>query len=161
MMYYYKIISTDSFFALLCKEYGIDIFNIPYGTEFIAPKHPKQKPVSRSRLLGDDYFHFCDCAFDTMLWYTQFSEYDHVIYKIEPLDILKKARCNDDLGIYQCGTTRLKILELQDIGKMYDQAVVESQQFSKKYNNFEINIDDWKKHKPTPFFVWDSYYIPR
>lgn len=157
-MYYYKILTPKSFFTNSYDK--LDIFNIPYGTTFVAPKHPRYNPDCPKCLIGESCFHFAQGAFDTMLWYTIL--YHHLlketqIYRVQPLSRVVKQRCQDSEGIYQCGAHQIQFLDKQDINKMYDMAVQEYYTDSGKYDNFRINISLWLKHKPTCFILSKCY----
>ena len=87
--------------------------DIPYGTIFDAPKKCRYKPDDSRILLGKKCFHFADGVLDTMLWHTQLTHRNvqFQVYAIEPLAIIEKERCRDGIGLYQCGTEKIKILE--------------------------------------------------
>ena len=149
---YYKIVTPNSFFTDLYSNK--DVFNIPYGTVFNAPESSKNRPDCPGYLIKENCFHFAEGVFDTMLWHTKLVH--HVlscqIYAVQPLTDVIKQRCNDDLGLYQCGAQQIKFLEKQDIGKMYDVAVKEYESNLERYQNFKISIDCWRQHKTTCFF---------
>lgn len=152
---YYKIITPASFFSALYKD--TDVFNIPSGKIFTAPQKPKYKPDTPKYMLGQSCFHFSEGAFDTMLWHTLLIHHTlpAQIYEIAPLTNIKKQRCNDSDGIYQCAAHQIKFLEKQNIDEMYDRAINEYD--PNRYKNFRINIDLWKKHEPTVFILYNSY----
>jgi len=155
---YYKIVTERSFFTHSYDD--IDIFNIPCGTVFTAPKTSKYKPDDPKCLIGKSLFHFADGAFDAMLWYTKLGYHSTIgyqIYAIQPLGKITKKRCPDDLGIYQCGAHQIKILEGQNTNEMYELALQEYFANPNRYTNFEINPDLWKKHQTTVFKVYKSY----
>lgn len=158
IMMYYKIITQRSFFTELYEN--MDVFNIPCGTVFVAPKTSKYRPDDPKCLINESVFHFSRGAFDTMLWHTRLIH--HVlpcqIYAIQPLTNVTRQRCLDDLGLYQCGAQQIKFLEKQDVNKMYELAVKEYMANPTKYNNFKISVDWWKKHQPTVFRVYESYH---
>ena len=157
---YYKIIATKSFFADLYDGMNIDVLNIPYGTVFTAPDQSKYRADCPRYMVSNSCFHFAQGAFDTMLWHTKLGHHllvDASIYQIQPLTKVKKQRCKDDTGIYQCGAHEIKILEKQNINDMYEQAIQEYYTDSKRYKNFKIDIDWWKKHQPTAFFLYKYY----
>jgi len=154
---YYKIITQRSFFTELYEN--VDVFNIPCGTVFNAPKTSKHRPEDPKCLINESVFHFADGVFDTMLWHTRLIH--HVlpcqIYAIQPIGEVIKQRCLDDLGLYQCGAQKIEFLEKQNVDKMYDMAVKEYMLSPTKYNNFKISVDWWKKHQPTCFIVQQYY----
>ena len=154
---YYKILTPQSFFT----EYyeNTDVFNIPYGTVFSAPKASKHRPDDPKCLINESVFHFADGAFDTMLWHTRLIH--HVlpcqIYEIQPIGDVIKQRCLDDLGLYQCGAQQIKFLKKQNTDEMYELALREYYENPKKYTNFRISVDWWKKHQTTCFAVYQCY----
>lgn len=152
---YYKIVTPASFFTELYKD--TDVFNIPYGTIFTAPKTPKHKPDAPKCILGESHFHFAQGAFDIMLWHTLLIHHTMPaqIYEIQPLTNVIKQRCNDSDGIYQCAAHQIKFLGKQDTNEMYERAINEYD--PNRYNNFKINTDRWKKHEPTVFLLYKSY----
>lgn len=154
---YYKVITELSWFSNLYSD--TDVFNIPYGTVFKAPKTSNSRPDDPKCLINESVFHFASGIFDTMLWHTRLIH--HVlpcqIYAIRPLSNIIKQRCEDDLGLYQCGAQQIEFLEKQNVDKMYDMAVKEYKNNPNKYRNFEISVDCWKKHEPTCFFIHQCY----
>ena len=156
---YYKIVTEKSFFTDLYNN--IDVFNIPNQTVFSAPEKAKYKPDDPKCLINKNCFHFSEGAFDTLLWHTILIHHilDATIYKIKPLSEVTKARCNDCDGIYQCGANKIMILEKQNLDNMYEQAIQEYYQNPNKYTNFKINLEKWKKHEPTVFYLFKSYSI--
>ena len=157
---YYKIITDYSFFYNTYHD-SMDVFNIPAEKVFVAQDTIKHKPQVSRCLINESCFHFAEGAFDTMLWYTRLNHHDTAktqIYSIQPLTNVQKERCKDELGIYQCGAKKIKFLEKQDINTMFNTAVQEYASNQDKYKNFEIDLDSWKKHKSTCFFMWQDYY---
>ena len=154
---YYKIVTKNSFFTDLYEN--TDVFDIPYGTVFVAPESSKHRPDDPKCLINESVFHFASGVFDTMLWHTRLIR--HVlpcqIYAVQPLTKVIKQKCADSLGLYQCGANKIKILEKQNIDNMYDMAVKEYSRNPDKYRNFEISVDWWKKHQPTCFYVHQYY----
>ncbi len=155
---YYKIVTEWSFFTYLYHT-DTNIFDIPCGTVFTAPYKNTQKSNNKKIMIHKSCFHFSEGAFDTMLWYDKLSEYalKTQIYRIEPFGNVKKARCKDEEGFYQCGAPKIKIMEKQNLDEMYDLAVKEYCANRDRYKNFQIDIDLWKEHKSTIFSLYESY----
>ena len=148
---YYKIITPKSYFADLYAD--IDIFNISYGSVFVAPEK-SNFPFFQLHAIKEDVFHFSNGAFDAMLWHTVFCHQGEPcqIYKIEPIgNILTYRHYPIGLDLDQCGATSIKFLEKQNIDSMYEYAIKEYYTNPKKYINFIIDIDLWKRHQPTVF----------
>lgn len=155
---YYKIVTEWSFFTYLYQS-DTNIFDIPCGTVFTAPYKNKQKSNKSKIMIGKSCFHFSEGAFDTMLWYDKLSKYALTtqIYRIEPFGIVKKQRCRDLEGFYQCGAPKIKIMEKQNLDEMYNKALKEYYENQHRYENFKIDIDLWKQHKPTVFSLCECY----
>jgi hypothetical protein len=154
---YYKIVTSKSFFADLYWHF--DIFDIQNGTILTAPKNSRRVPDDPKCLLNQHCFHFADGAFDTMLWHTVLCHHvkQYQIYKIEPITNVIKHRCLDSDGIYQCGASKIKFIEKQDTDELYDRAIQEYNTYHDRYDNFDININQWKQHKTTVFYLKQSY----
>ena len=157
---YYKIVTPYSFFTDFYKNTVTqDVFNIPNGTILTAPETPLQTPDDPKCLINTSCFHFARGAFDTMLWHTRLIHHKLAsqIYEIRPLGPVIKQRCADSIGIYQYGATQIKFLNKQNIDDMYDHAIREYHRNQKKYTNFEINLDSWKKHESTVLYLYKCF----
>ena len=106
--------------------------------------------------------HFAEGAFDTMLWQSMLiwdnTEYQqHTIYEIQPLTNVFKERCMDGIGLYQCGSHKIKILSPVDLDEMYERALQEFHQNRRahieKYSNLDISkiIAAWVRHKQSEY----------
>ncbi len=158
---YYKIVTERSFFTDWCADQNVDVFNIPSGTVFQAPEHSKYKPNNPFCLLGENCFHFAEGAFDMMMWHDLrlgWRVKQCVIYEIEPIDEVKKERCKDHEGFYQCAANKIKVLGKQKIGDMYDLAVAEYAKDPNRYTNIKFDVNDWRKHRSTVFSLLRDYY---
>ena len=155
---YYKIITTVSWFAKTYED--VDVLNIPYGTIFTAPQMCKYKPDDSRILLNKSCFHFADGVLDTMLWHTWLTHPNKKfqLYAIEPLTPVKKERCSDGHGIYQCGAEKIKILGRPNIDEMYETAIQEYEANRNRYQNFDIDLELWKRHQSTVFFTYVRYF---
>ena len=155
---YYKIITTVSWFAKTYED--VDVLNIPYGTIFTAPQMCKYKPDDSRILLNKSCFHFADGVLDTMLWHTWLTHPNKKfqLYAIEPLTPVKKERCSDGHGIYQCGAEKIKILDRPNIDEMYETAIQEYEANRNRYQNFAIDLELWKKHETTVFWTYVRYF---
>jgi hypothetical protein len=155
--YYYKIVTPSSWFAD-CVNCNMDILNIPNGTIFTAPEIPKNYVFYPEGLVSEYGFHFAQGAFDTMLWHNTLCwQVPFSIYKVKPIGDVKKERCHDGDGLYQCCATGLRFLEKQDVGKMYDAAVAEYIKNPHKYPNIEVDIDAWRMHQITINILLEPY----
>ena len=155
---YYKIVTSKSFFTdLLYKK--MDVFNIPDGTILTAPQSCRHRPDDPQCMLNQCCFHFAEGAFDTMLWHTILCNRvkQCQIYKIKPLTQITKSRCLDSDGIYQCGASQIEFIEKQDTDELYDCAIQEYNAHSNRYDNFDININRWRQHQTTVFYLKQSY----
>lgn len=154
---YYKIIALPSLFW---SAYHItDSSKIQYGTKYTAsmPNITKDYKGIKKAVL-----HFAEGAFDTMLWQSMLiwdnTEYQqHTIYEIQPLDYIFKERCMDGIGLYQCGSHKIKILSPVDLDEMYERALQEFHQNRRahieKYSNLDISkiIAAWVHHKQSEY----------
>ena len=154
---YYKIITDVSWFAKTFQD--VDILNIPYGTIFDAPQTCKYRPDDPKLLLGQNCFHFAEGPMDTMLWHTYLTHLkkQYQLYTIEPFGPVKKERCRDGLGIYQCSAEKIKILDKPNIDEMYEAAIQEYTENRDRYKNFDIDLNLWKKREPTIFLTYEHY----
>ncbi len=154
---YYKIITNVSWFAVTYKD--VDVLDIPYGTVFAAPRECKYQSDDPKIMLGKKCFHFAEGALDTMLWHTWLTHPNKKfqLYRIEPLTLVKKERCRDMHGIYQCGAEKIKILDRPNLDEMYEAAIKEYVANRDRYQNFDINLDLWKKHETTNFCTYQHY----
>lgn len=176
---YYKIVGEGCFFTNLYK----DVFHIPHGAIFTAPKLTPFVPgnpeffwdretnqctpaceidaavvfIDRADnldyTLGESVFHFAEGPLDTMLWNSVISASNTVIYSVEPLGTVTKKRCLDSWGLYQCGASKIKILEKQDRHKLYEMALLEYAENPDRYHNLQINT----KTKPAEVKVLMPY----
>ena len=154
---YYKIITTVSWFAKTFED--VNVLDIPYGTVFTAPQTCKYKPDDSKLLLDKNSLHFAEGVLDTMLWHTCLTHIKkkHQLYVIEPLGSVKKERCRDGLGLYQCCAEKIKILDRPNIDEMYEAAIKEYTENRDRYKNFDINLNWWKKHETTVFYTFEHY----
>lgn len=156
MQKYYKIIGYDYPFF---NVYGLDNpANVPLYTTFTAYNPKKsggyfinsKKPV----------IHFCDNAFDTMLWHSVFiiaDELPAVIYEIKPIGSIIKQKCRDDSGIFQCGAEQIQFIRPVSTDEMFERALAEFHQNHKAkinlYPNLEISkiISAWVHHERSKY----------
>ena len=159
---YYKIVTPYSWFTdLYVLKLDMPLpHGIPYGAIFTAPEKPNHKPDCPEYLINESCFHFADGVLDAMLWHSKLSHHntDYPIYAIEPLSHVVKQRCHDSLGIYQCGANKIRFLAKQNIDEMYEMAIAQYNANPKKYANFEISLDWWKKHQTTLFYIHKYYF---
>lgn len=155
---YYKIVTLDSWFADFVDD-SVDIFNIPKGKEFTAPETPRKYVFYPEGLVDEHGFHFAQGAFDTMLWHNTlcWPLPEFAIYKVKPIGDVKKERCRDGDGLYQCCATGLTFLGKQDLGQMYDAAVDEYYKDPNRYSNIEFSVDAWKMHQKTVNILLEPY----
>lgn len=144
MQKYYKIITERSYFR---KIFTTDeSLAVPYGTKVIASPYfiedYEQKGLKNGRFyIQSDIpmLHFCDNAFDTMLWHSvlthQNDNIQPVIYKIKPLTNVVKQRCADDIKLYQCGANIIEFMSPVLTDDMYELALAEF------YENHQAKID--------------------
>ena len=147
MQKHYKIITRYSYFS---KIYPVDdSLYIPFGTKVIASSPFINDYESKGIINGHYYIeseqpviHFCDNAFDTMLWHSALSNListtllmTSAIYEIKPLAKVIKQRCNDNIKLYQCGANKIEFLSQVSIDTMYERALAEFHQ------NHQAKID--------------------
>lgn len=159
MTKYYKIVTEKSYFKRIC---GIDdISAIPNGTKFTASAPVENDKVKKNLYINKPVFHFCDNAFDIMLWHNIFerlyqssdAKQTPVIYEIIPLSEVVKEKCSDKLELYQCGATKIEIKTKMSLNRMFDRAVKEFKnnkaQKEELYPNLPLSkiIDAWKRHQ--------------
>jgi len=161
---YYKIITENAWFKRIYKL-GDDLY-IPFGTRVVASEPFANDDCYKNGKNGHWYInkpviHFCDNAFDTMLWHQILTgtihPKKHLIYQIKPLTPVIKERCSDNLGFYQCGANMIEFLCNIDVNEMFDLAVSDFRKNHneriKAYPNFQMTkiISDWLHHK------WSKY----
>ncbi len=130
MKKYYKIVSTIDLFT---ATYGIsDVKSIPEGSRFVAHK---VYDYAASYAIDADkpMLHFCDGAFDTMLWWPLFNkipiEYALIaaktiqscIYEIVPITPVIKSRAQNEDEFYRCGANTIefkKQIPIEQIAKL-------------------------------------------
>lgn len=163
MQTYYKIVSEHTMFYRIARIQGrYDIANIPNGATFHA-----YKPFEPNKVIiqcSQPVLHFCDNAFDTMLWEAKFGQFVtnkyNYFYQIIPLTDVIKQRCNDSSNLYQCGANEIKFIELIDRNKMFDLAISEYDNNKTKkeamYPNLDLDkiVKNWKQHVcPTSLYT--------
>lgn len=149
---YYKVIGNSSpFMNMLSEKYDIHgMNNIPYNTEISAEGTDTGMFCIQSDI---PVIHFSDNVFDTMLWQAIFDTQSDTIYEIEPLTPVIKERCEDLTGLYQCGTTKIKIIRKVSTARMFNRAIYEYLthilEKRKMYSNLAFSkiIIAWIKHK--------------
>lgn len=161
MTHYYKIITEYSYFRTV---YSGDVAHIPAGTRVnansvhcnIAGEDPCKKLNIQRPVL-----HFCDSAFDAMLWHDGFFYMGDIvkaqIYEIKPLTPVFKERCLDELNIYQCGANAIEFTNKVSATDMYRRALKEFRENQQAkldmYPNFQINkiIADWMNNEVSKY----------
>lgn len=134
MQTYYKIITQRSYFRKIYET--DDSLHVPYGAKVIASPYFIQDYAQKGIKDGHFYIqsdipmiHFCDNAFDTMLWYSALTHkielVQPIIYKIKPLTSVIKQRCADDAQLYQCGANAVEFLSPVSTDDMYELALSE------------------------------------
>lgn len=147
MQTYYKIITRYSYFS---KIYPVDdSLYIPCGTKVIASS-PFVDDYKAKGIENGHYYiesekpmiHFCDNAFDTVLWYSALSNIisatmlmTAAFYEIKPLTEIIKQRCNDDVKLYQCGANMIEFLSQVPMDTLYERALAEF------HKNHQAKID--------------------
>lgn len=153
---YFKIVGEDFPFARYVQtRYNIDCTQtIPCGTQVSAKQsfygdlciHSEIGPV----------FHFCDNAFDVMLWHSLFETQNTTVYEIKPLGKVVKQRCNDSAGLYQCGAQDIEIIKPVSQKQLFKMALSEYRKKRKTKKQLYPHID----FKPI-LFAWIRNKIPR
>lgn len=160
MQKYYKIITEKSWFK---KIYDFkDVSDIPYGTMVEAQEpfsNDPQYTIGKRKhwYIKQPVIHFCDNAFDTMLWQPvlvgTLVPKKYQIYEIKPITPIVKEKCADEYGIYQCGAKKVEILGKMNDIDMYDLAVAEfHKDRSTKIDSYlNLNlpdiVEDWENHE--------------
>lgn len=164
MKKYYKIVSQNTY---LRRIYDLQSsFYIPNGTKITATAPFADVYNSDNSKNGQFYInkpvmHFCDNAFDTMLWYNVFYRMainkHHgiapVVYEIKPITNVIKERCCDKNQIYQCGAHIIEFKAPVVVDNMLRRAVLEFLKEPEKkfemYPNLEIGkiINAWANYK--------------
>jgi len=130
---YYKIITEKAYFR---RIYDInDISAVPAGTKIIASA-PFGIRCKNAPNIDQPVTHFCDNAFDTMLWHNMFealhrdsdTQMPPVIYEITPITDVIKEKCPDKLELYQCGAHIIEFKKKVSIKEMFERAVAEFKQ---------------------------------
>ncbi len=160
MSTYYKIVSDATVFTY---AYNINPYcQIPSGSVFTAqqPQIQNEKNVYCIKK-PIPVLHFCDNAFDTMLWYCYnmggFDESALTFYEIQPLTPVVKEKCCDDGGLYQCGANQIKIIRPIEKYEMFKRALNEFRQNPKAktelYPNLQMQkiISDWTHHQQSKY----------
>jgi hypothetical protein len=169
MQKHYKIITRYSYFS---KIYTVDdSLYIPFGTKVIASSPFVDDYETRGIENGHYYIeaeepviHFCDNAFDTMLWHNTLSNLisktllmESAIYEIKPLTKVIKQRCNDDVQLYQCGANMIEFLARVPADTMYERALSEFHQNHHAkidmYPNLQMSkiISAWVNHNRSKY----------
>ena len=121
------------------KYYKIIDETLPFLTAYDIPKAdevPLFKTFSAIDPGTNDGFyihaqepvlHFCDNAFDTMLWHSAciVKPEEAFIYEIKPIGNITKQKCTDDTGLYQCGSPKIQFITKVDIDTMFQRALLE------------------------------------
>ena len=164
MQTYYKIITENAWFRRIYKM--DDSLTVPFGTQVVASEPFVDDESYTTGRNGRWYIdkpviHFCDNAFDTMLWHRVLTgtirPKKHQIYQIKPLTPIIKERCSDDLGFYQCGANKIEFLGKVDVNDMFDLAVADFRENHnekmKAYPNFQMTkiISDWLHHQQSKY----------
>ncbi len=150
---YYKYISENTSFAKIAKIRRIDdLEKIPYGAVFTA--YPLWEPSDVTIQSKQPVLHFCDNAFDSMLWFSIFdTSQQNYFYRIIPLTEVIKQRCADKYQLFQCGANQIEFRNQIDKYKMFNMAISEYEQSpdekEKLYPNLDIPeiIKSWKIYK--------------
>ena len=134
MSKYYKIITERSYFHRI-YDAG-DALWVPYGTR-VSAEPCLTTEYSRWGVRNGQWYinsdvpviHFCDNAFDTMLWHSVLTRSNEkigvAIYEIKPLTKVIKQRCGDDIGLYQCGANVVQFRHLVSTDEMFERALSE------------------------------------
>lgn len=156
MQKYYKIIIDWMPFV---TSFDIaDIDNIKSGSVFSAIDMVSEDKSSGHIRSEKPVIHFCDNAFDTMLWHNIFaySENKTSIYEITPIGpIIKQKAPLDAGGIYQCGAEKISFNKYVPIDEMYDLALQEflNQRYekTKMYPHIKMAnmVHAWIRHQGT------------
>ena len=89
--------------------------------------------------------HFCDNAFDTMLWYSALTHkielVQPIIYKIKPLTNVVKQRSADGSELYQCGANMIEFLSQVPMDTLYERALAEFHQNHQAKIDMYPNLD--------------------
>ena len=160
----YKIITENAWFQRIYKT--DDTLTVPFGTRVVASEPFVDDESYETTKNGHWYInqpviHFCDNAFDTMLWHSvligTIYQKKHQIYIVKPLTPIIKERCQDDMGFYQCGANTIKFLGKVDVNNMFDLAVADFRENHKKkteeYPNLQMTkiLSDWLKHRQSKY----------
>ena len=139
----YKILWDASQFGF---EFNIDdIYNIEPQT-FTAQNtdHPKHNNVC---ILSEyPVIHFCDNAFDTMLWYNHIVyPMPAIIYQIQPCDsrgFYLKQKSNDPMHLSQCGAQSVRFIKQIPLKTVLDKAIKEfdADMMGKIRDNINVNM---------------------
>lgn len=163
MSTYYKVVSQSTYLKRIYD--ADDVFNIPTGTKITASA-PFLEFYDKDRKNGRFYIdrpvvHFCDNAFDTMLWYNIFYKISiakhhdtmPVVYKIIPISDVIKERCHDNHQFYQCGAHIIEFKEKVALDTMFKLALVEfldnPEEKTSMYPKLDMNdiLEMWAKHE--------------
>lgn len=153
MQKYYKIITRYSYFS---KIYTVDEdLYIPFGTKVIASS-PFVDDYKTKGIENGHYYiesekpmiHFCDNAFDTVLWYNVLSNLisktmlmTAAFYEIKPLSEVIKQRCTDNVQLYQCGANMIEFLSRVPTDTLYERALGEFHQNHQAKIDMYPNLD--------------------
>lgn len=163
MQKYYKIITSDCLFKV---RYDItDIYAISKGTCFVA-KETKNTSVVSLRA-GVPVLHFCDSAFDTMLWYSLvfggciepwLQEIAGLykkscIYEIKPLSPVAFGKCKDAYRLFQFGANIIEFGDKIPTEQIAKQAIEEY-----KKNKLEKYIMYNRKMVKSQVKLWQNFY---
>ncbi len=151
---YYKIVAKHTMFYPVARIQGIhDIATIPLGSICYAYKPFKPNDVTIQ--YSQPVLHFCDNAFDVMLWASKMDSFapTKFIYEITPLTDVIKQRCPDITNLYQCGAYKIRFENSISEQNMFDKAIFEYEnaKIAKEtlYPNLDLVyiIQSWKQHK--------------
>ncbi len=150
---YYKIVHPASPFCYITSR-CYSAKNIPYGSIFYAQNTDADGYYIKS---DKPVLHFCDNAFDTMLWHSIFPipgpEYEPYFYEITPLDDIIKERCLDEYSFFQCGAYKIEFLHQIPKSEMFARALAEFNanrpEKIKMYPNIKIAnaVAAWKQQQ--------------
>jgi len=130
----YKIISNDT------SIYNPDTL-VP-GAVFTAQAPLRPDNITYYIRATAPMIHFCDNAFDTMLWHSYAFADSSPIYEIKPLGQVIKQQCDDDCRLYQCGSHKIEIVHQIDKHEMFERAVSEFLQNPKAKIAMYPNLQD-------------------
>lgn len=149
---YYKVMWPNSSFSDVYKS--TDLNNIAPNTIISAPDKPYNYSDGTHIENPTQVIHFCDNAFDTMLWYNMLDAF--CVYEIEPLTPVIKQKCKESQDIYQCGAQKIKIVKKIPTDTMFDLALSEFEQDREAKIRMYMSISMpkvvhyWLRHQKAP-----------